>query len=54
MEEAAEEMEAAAVAAATARRDGDEARYAHMAHRYTVYELQFEHSVRRQNAPAIE
>ena len=51
MEDATEETEAAAVAAATARRDGDGARYAHL---LIVYELQFEHSARRQSAPAIE
>ena len=45
-EEATEETEAAAAATTTARR----ARYAHL---LTVYELQFEHSVRR-SAPAIE
>ena len=52
MEDATEETEAAAAAAATARREhGDGARYAHL---LIVYELQFEHSARRQSAPAIE
>ena len=55
MEEATEETEAAAAAAAiataTARRGTVTARYAH---KLIVYELQFEHSARRQSAPAIE